>query len=134
MGGGGSFTASALPNVFSDGGGRGTEGRGSPANLSAPSGGRARARTAGRTSAGTSDLVGLGVDGRGRGARGFDPPPGSLACSGSAAAPDTLGASRALFVAGSTPSGAGSALRTFSSLTLLSSDRDTVAVSRKREG
>ena len=134
MGGGGSFKASALPNVFSDGGGRGMERRGRPANLSAPSGGRARVRTAGRTSAGTSDLIGLGAEGRGRGARGFDPRPGSLACSGSAAAPDTLGASRALFAAGSTPSGAGWAVRTFSSLTLLPSYRDTVAVSRKTRG
>ncbi len=134
MGGGGSFTASALPSVFSDGGGRGTEGRGRPANLSAPSGGRARGRRlVGRTSAGTSDLAGLGAEGRGRGARGFDPPPSSLACGGSAAAPDTLGASRALFAAGSAPTGAGSPLPTFSSLTLLPSDRHTAADSTKRE-
>ncbi len=136
MGGGGSFTASALPSVFSDGGGRGREGRGRPANLSAPSGGRARV---GRTSAGTSDLAGLGglgglgAEGRGRGPMVFDPPPSSPACGGSAVAPDTLGASRALFAARSAPTGAGSTLRTFSSLTLLPSDRDTAADSTKRE-
>src|SRR5882672_1762125 len=109
MGGDGSFTASALPSVFSDGGGRGTEGRGRPANLSAPSGGRARVGVVGRTSVGPSDIAGLGglgAEGRGRGPRGFDPPPCSLACSGSAAAPDTLGASRALFAPGSAPTGA----------------------------
>ena len=75
--------------------------------------------------------AGLGAEGRGRGARNFAPPPGPLACSGSAAAPDTLGASTALFAAGSTPAGAGSALRTFSSLTVLPSDRDTAADSKE---
>src|SRR5882724_10198978 len=104
MGGGGSFTASPLTNVFgSEGGGSGTEGRGRPTNLSAP----------------TSRLADLGAVGRGRAPRDFDPPPGSLACSDSAAAPGTPGASSALFAHGSAPTGAGSALWTFSSLTPL---------------
>jgi hypothetical protein len=120
---GGSFTASPLSNVFgSDGGGSGTEGRGRPANLSAPSGGRGRV---GRTSAGTSGLADLAA-GRGRAAGGFDPRPSALACSGAAAALGTVGASRTLFAAGSAPTSTGSALRTFSSLTLLLAEHDTV--------
>ena len=144
MGGGGSFTDFGPAPLTSSrtGAEGGTDGRGRPANLSAPSGGRASAgRLAGRTSGGNLcfGLAGLGAEGRGRGSAKLGPPPGPPACSGSAAAPDTPGApgaSGALVAAGSTPTCAGSALRTFSSLTLRPSDRDTAAqpIPRKTRG
>lgn len=103
MGGSGTFTASPLTSVFgSEGGGSGTEGRGRPANLSAPSGGRGS--------------VGWMFDGSGpgRGTATGDGRTATLALPGLAAA---LGSSETVFEAGVVPRGAGSALRSLSSLT-----------------
>jgi hypothetical protein len=112
MGGAGSLTASPRTSVFgSEGGGSGTEDRaGRPANLSAPSGGR---ETVGRTSDGSGAGRGTGArDGRGA----------LLALPGSAAA---LGSSEAVLAAGVVLEGAGSALRSLSSLTCPLAVHDT---------